>query len=65
MSEYTKKVYGKDLTDQQIVHQVTCYIGQCQCGLLREWYKSGYGKTEEGMIFFELNCQCGACNERD
>lgn len=61
MSEYTRQTYGVDLTDQQISHQVTCYIGQCRCGLLRKWYQLGLGKTEEGMRFFEENCDCGAC----
>lgn len=62
MSEYTRKVYGIDMTEQQIAHQVTCYIGQCRCGLLVKWHQSCLGKTEEAMRFFEENCECGACN---
>lgn len=62
LDQYMIKKYGLILDGREVSHQVTCYIGQCSCSLLVSWYKSGLGKTAEGMKYFEDRCECGACN---
>lgn len=63
MSEYTRKVYGMDMAEHEIEYQVTHYILNCRCGLLVKWHKLELGKSEDGMRFFEENCECGVCTE--